>query len=412
MHPAVLTVVLGVAAFTGIVTALAVVILVARAWLVVGGSAAITVANDDRAIEGRLGEKLLAALARATITLPAACGGKGTCGQCRVRVLAGGGPILPTETALISRRQAREHERLACQVTVRGPLRIQVPPGALAVRRFTCTVRSNRNVATFIKEVILELPPGEAPDLPAGGYVLVERPPGRVRFRDFEINPPFATEWDRGDLRRHDSETREPVARAYSMANHPGERGILMLDVRIATPPPTAPPGTPPGQVSSYLFALRPGDPVAVAGPFGEFFVRETGAEMVFIGGGAGMAPMRAHVFDQLECRRTRRTMSFWYGARSRREAFYVEDFDRLAARHANFTWTLALSEPRPEDGWTGPVGFIHEVVYERYLRMHPAPETCEYYLCGPPLMTAAVLTMLEELGVERESILLDDFGS
>lgn len=405
-----LTIGLGVAVFTSIVLALSIGILVARTWLRPAGGATIEV-NEERNVEARLGEKLLEALGRNALLLPSACGGKGTCGQCRVEVLAGGGAVLPTETSILSRGQIRERQRLACQVTVRGPMRVRVPDRVFGVRRWTSTVRSNRNVATCIKELVLDLPPGDVPDLPAGGYVLLERPPGRVSFRDFAIDEPFREEWDRLALWPLVSETRQPVSRAYSMANHPGERGTLVLDVRIATPPPQAPPLTPPGRVSSYIFGLAPGDRVSIAGPFGEFFVREGDAEMVFIGGGAGMAPMRSHVFDQLLCRRTRRTLSFWYGARSLREAFYVEDFDRLAATHDNFRWTLALSEPRPEDAWTGATGFIHEVVYEQYLKTHPAPETCEYYLCGPPLMNAAVIDMLESLGVERENILLDDFG-
>ena len=398
------------AVFTGVILLLTLGILAARAWLLPRASVAIDV-NDERRIEGRLGEKLLAALHRADLLLPSACGGQGTCGQCRVLVLEGGGGILPTETSLINRRQAREGQRLACQVAVRGPLRVRVPDAVFGVRRRVCSVRSTRNVATFIKEIVLELPADDPMELRAGGYVLVERPPGRVAFRDFAIDERFRHDWDRYGLWELASETEAPVSRAYSLANHPGEGRRVMLDVRIATPPPHAPPGTPPGLVSSYLFALAPGDPVTVAGPFGEFFVRETDAEMVFIGGGAGMAPMRSHLFDQLLNRCSGRTMTFWYGARSLREAFYREELDQLAAAHPNFRWTLALSEPLPEDHWTGPVGFIHQVVYEQYLKSHPAPEECEYYLCGPPLMAAAVIDMLESLGVEPESILLDDFG-
>jgi Na+-transporting NADH:ubiquinone oxidoreductase subunit F len=403
------TILLGTAVFTGLVLVLTLGILAARAWLIPRASVAIDV-NDERRIEGRVGEKLMAALHRADLLVPSACGGKGTCGQCRVLVLQGGGAILPTETSLIARRQAREGQRLACQVTVREPLRVRVPDSVFGVRRQACTVRSSRSVATFIKEIVLELPADEPMELRAGGYVLVERPPGRVAFRDFAIDERYRADWTRYGLWELASEAEEPVSRAYSIANHPGESSIVMLDVRIATPPPHA-PGAPPGLVSSYLVSLAPGDRVAVAGPFGEFFVREGDAEMVFIGGGAGMAPMRSHLFDQFLNRATRRTVPFWYGARSLREAFYREDFDRLAAEHSNFRWTLALSEPLPEDGWTGHTGFIHEVVYEQYLKSHPAPEECEYYLCGPPLMTAAVIDMLESLGVERENILLDDFG-
>jgi Na+-transporting NADH:ubiquinone oxidoreductase subunit F len=404
-----LEVVLGVAMFTGIVLLLVTIILFARSRLVPSGLVDILV-NDERTVQSPVGLKLVTALSGAQLYLPSACGGGGTCGQCRVKVFSGGGAILPTETAHITRREAAHGERLACQVTVRENLRIEVPRQVFGVRKWTCRVRSNRNVATFIKELILELPEGESVDFRAGGYIQIECPPHRIRYQDFDIPEPFRADWDRFGLWRYVSETREPVSRAYSMANYPGEKGLIMLNVRIATPPPHS-PDAPPGVMSSYIFGLKPGDTVTVSGPFGEFFAKDSQAEMIFIGGGAGMAPMRAHIFDQLKRLDSKRTISYWYGARSRKEMFYVEDFDALQADHDNFRWQVALSDPQPEDRWDGHTGFIHDVLYEHYLRNHPAPEDCEYYLCGPPMMTAAVIKMLENLGVERDNILMDDFG-
>ena len=399
---------LGVAFFTAIVVALSALILAARGWLVPSGNIHLTI-NDERMVDVPVGDKLLNALAGVGLYLPAGCGGKGTCGQCRCQVLVGGGDLLPTEAALLSHREEAEHVRLACQVAVREDMTVRVADDVFGVRKWTCTVRSNDNVATYIKELVLDLPAGEEVDFKAGGYVLIECPPFFASFRDFHIDAPFRPEWDRYNLWRYQAGTDSATSRAYSMANYPLEPGILMLNVRIATPPPRK--NVPPGVVSSYIFSLKPGDPVTVAGPYGEFFVRETDAEMVFIGGGAGMAPMRSHIFDQLKRVGTRRKMSFWYGARNRQEIFYQQDFDGLAAEHDNFTWHVALSEPRPGDAWSGPTGFIHNVIYTRYLRNHPAPEECEFYLCGPPLMIAAVTKMLDDLGVERESILFDDFG-
>ena len=281
----------------------------------------------------------------------------------------------------------------------------------LGVRRFDCSVRSNHNVATFIKELVLELPPGEKLDFRAGGYVQIECPPHTVKYADFDVEERFRAEWDRYRLWRYVSSCQEPVSRAYSMASYPLESGIIMLNIRVATPPPGADDSVPPGVMSSYVFSLKPGDKLTVSGPFGEFFAKESQAEMVFVGGGAGMAPMRSHIFDQLRRLHSNRKITYWYGARSKREMFYVEDFDRLAAEHDNFEWHVALSDPQPEDEWTGYRGFIHKVLHDEYLAKHPAPEECEYYLCGPPMMTTAVIGMLESLGVERENILLDDFG-
>jgi Na+-transporting NADH:ubiquinone oxidoreductase subunit F len=296
-------------------------------------------------------------------------------------------------------------------VVVKQDMKVQLPPEVFGVKKLQCTVRSNRSVSTFIKELVLEIPAGEKIDFRAGGYIQMECPPHRVRHADFDIPEHFRDEWDRHNLWRFVSEVSQPVTRAYSMANYPGEQDIIMLNVRIATPPPTA-PDAPPGIMSSYIFSLRPGDTVTVSGPYGEFFARNTDAEMVFIGGGAGMAPMRAHILDQLKRVGTTRKLSFWYGARSRREIFYQEHFDRLQEEHTNFEWYVGLSDPQPGDQWEGYRGFIHEVLLLHYLSSHQAPEECEYYLCGPPMMNAAVISMLEELGVERDNILLDDFGA
>ena len=403
-------IILGVLLFTLIVIALVFVILGARSRLVATGNVEIVV-NDERTIQAPVGSKLLGALANAKLYVASACGGGGTCAQCRVKVFEGGGAILPTETSHINRREALEGDRLSCQVTVKQPMRIRVPEEVFGVRKWECTVRSNRNVATFIKELVLELPEGEEVPFRAGGYIQIECPPYHLKFSDFEIEERFRGDWDRFNLWRYESRVKEPVLRAYSMANYPLEKGIIMLNVRIATPPPGAPPEVPPGAMSSYIFSLNPGNKTTISGPFGEFFARDTDNEMVFIGGGAGMAPMRSHIFDQLERIGSKRKMTFWYGARSKREMFYVEDFDRLARTHENFAWHVALSDPLSEDNWTGYKGFIHNVLYENYLRDHPAPEDCEYYMCGPPMMNAAVINMLEDLGVEGENILLDDFG-
>jgi Na+-transporting NADH:ubiquinone oxidoreductase subunit F len=405
-----LEITLGVTLFTAIVLMLVGIILLARARLVASGSVTITL-NGEREIETPTGLKLNAALADADIFVPSACGGGGTCGQCRVKVLAGGGDILPTETASINRAEASAGDRLSCQLVVKRDMQVEVPPEVFGVKKLLCSVHSNRNVSTFIKELVLELPAGEHLDFRAGGYIQMECPPHRVRYEDFDIPDEYRDDWDRHKLWRYISAASKPVMRAYSMANYPGEQGIIMLNVRIATPPPTA-PDAPPGIMSSYLFSLKPGDTATVSGPYGEFFARDTDAEMVFVGGGAGMAPMRAHILDQLERIGTDRKLSFWYGARSRREIFYQEDFDRLQEAHPNFEWHVGLSDPQPDDQWEGYRGFIHEVLLLHYLSHHPAPEDCEYYLCGPPMMNAAVIRMLEDLGVERDNILLDDFGA
>ena len=406
------TVTLGVAMFTLTIVSLVGLLMVARRQLVATGDVAITVNDDpEKCLHTPAGGTLLGTLAANKIFIPSACGGKGTCGVCKVVVRSGGGALLPTETSHVSRGEARDDVRLSCQVRVKQDMRIEIPPEVFDVRRWTCKVRSNQNVATFIKELVLELPPGEAVPFRAGGYIQIEAPAGRYPYSEFEVEDQYRADWDQFKLWRFDAVLDEPVTRAYSMANYPDEEGVIMLNVRIASPPPRAPEGTPPGKMTSYLFGLKPGDEVTIAGPFGEFFAKPTEAEMVFIGGGAGMAPMRSHIFDQFCRLHTTRKVSFWYGARSLREAFYVKDFDAVQNENDNFEWHLALSEPLPEDEWSGDTGFIHQVLYNNYLKDHPAPEDIEYYLCGPPMMLKACMDMLDSLGVERDNILFDDFG-
>ena len=400
---------LGVGFFTAIVLALVAVILFAKSKLVASGNVKISI-NGEKEIEVPAGGKLLGVLADNKLFVPSACGGGGTCAQCRVKIHEGGGSILPTEETHITKREAAEGDRLSCQVTVKQDMKIEVPEEVFGVKQWRCKVRSNENVATFIKELVLELPEGENVDFRAGGYIQIECPPHTVKYTDFIVQDEYKPDWDHFNIWQYESVVKDKVVRAYSMANYPLEKGIIMLNVRIASPPPRT-EGLPPGQMSSFIFNLQPGDEVTISGPFGEFFAKETEAEMVFVGGGAGMAPMRSHIFDQLERINTKRKMTFWYGARSKREMFYVEDFDRLAAAHDNFEWHVALSDPQPEDDWDGYTGFIHNVLYENYLKDHEAPEDCEFYMCGPPMMNQAVINMLHELGVEDENILLDDFG-
>ncbi len=400
---------LGVGMFTFIVLALVVVILAAQAKLVNSGDVQILI-NDEKTITVPAGGKLLQTLAANNVFLASACGGGGSCAQCKCVVNDGGGSILPTEEAHFNRREQNEGWRLSCQVPVKQNMKIHVPEEVFGVKQWVTTVESNPNVATFIKELTLRLPEGESVDFRAGGYVQLECPPHHVKFSDFDIEPEYRGDWERFGFFNLESKVTEPVIRAYSMANYPEEKGVVKFNIRIATPPPKS-QGIPPGQMSSYVFGLKPGDKVTVYGPFGEFFAKKTNAEMIFIGGGAGMAPMRSHIFDQLRRLKTDRKMSFWYGARSLRELFYKEDYDMLQAENENFKWHIALSDPQPEDNWTGLTGFIHNVLYENYLKNHPAPEDCEFYMCGPPMMNAAVIKMLKSLGVEDDNILLDDFG-
>lgn len=402
---------LGVFMFTLIVLALVILILFARSKLVAQGSARLVINDDpEHTYEIPLGGKLLSALSEKGIYLPSACGGSGTCGECKCILHSGGGDIFPTEKSLLTRKQVRENYRLACQVPVKSDMSIEVPPEIFEIKKWTCQVKSNKNVATFIKELVLELPKGEDVNFKAGGYIQLEAPPHEVKFSDFDIDQEFKEEWDKYNLWKYTSTLKEPMYRAYSMANYPGEKGIIKLNIRIATPPPDK-PDAPPGKISSYVFSLKPGDKVTISGPYGEFFIKDNDNEMVYIGGGAGMAPLRSHIFELLKRRNETRKITYWYGARSFRESFYNEEFDELEKTYPNFSWTLALSEPLPEDNWNGPTGFIHEVAYENYLKDHPAPEDCDYYLCGPPPMLAAVLDMLDNLGVEEDNIMYDDFG-
>jgi len=401
----------GIAMFTTVILALVAVLLGARRKLVHSGEVTIRV-NDDasKSLKVAAGDTLLGTLAGQKIFIPSACGGKGACGVCDVVVKEGGGSLLPTETGYISRGKAARGHRLACQVKVKRDMSIELEAHIFDVRKWRCKVVSNRNVATFIKELKLQLPEGEEVPFRAGGYVQIECPPHTVEFRSFDIEEPFRGDWDKFDLWRFRSVVPERIERAYSMANFPLEKGILLFTIRIAFPPGYD-AAIPPGIMSSWVFNLKPGDEVTVSGPFGEFFARETEKEMCFIGGGAGMAPMRSHIFDQVKRLHSKRKMTFWYGARSLREAFYVEEFEQLARDNPTFSWHLALSEPLPEDNWTGPTGFIHNVLRETYLKDHPAPEDIEYYMCGPGVMNKAVIAMLLDLGVDRENILLDDFG-
>ncbi|MBS03821.1 MAG: NADH:ubiquinone reductase (Na(+)-transporting) subunit F [Gammaproteobacteria bacterium] len=402
-------IILGVTMFTGTIMVLVFVILAARKQLVSTGDVSIEINGDpEKSIATAAGGKLLQTLADQGIFLSSACGGGGTCGQCRCRVLEGGGSMLPAEEGHFSRREAREGWRLSCQTAVKQDLKIEVPAEFFGVKRWECEVISNHNVATFIKELVLKLPEGEEVDFRAGGYVQFEIEPHVVDYRDIEVEEEYHEDWNKFGVFDNVSTVDETVVRAYSMANYPEEKGIMKFNIRVASPPP----GTdyPPGKMSSYLFARKPGDKVTIFGPFGEFFAKETDAEMVFIGGGAGMAPMRAHIFDQLLRIKTDRKITFWYGGRNQRELFYVDEFDKLAEEHENFEWHVALSDQNIE-GWEGYTGFIHNVLHDEYLGAHPAPEDCEYYMCGPPMMNAAVIQMLEDMGVERDNIFLDDFG-
>lgn len=403
-------IILGVAFFTVIVLVLVALILAAKKILVPSGNVSILI-NDQKRISVPVGGKLLGALSEAGIFVSSACGGGGTCAQCEVKVLEGGGDILPTEKSHITKKEAREGARLSCQVAVKQDMRVEVPPEAFETKKWICTVRSNHNVATFIKELVLELPEGEEVGFKAGGYIQIECPPHVVHYKDFDIEERFREDWDKYNVWRYVSKVDEPVVRAYSMANYPGEKGIIMLNVRVASPPPRAPEGTPPGKMSSYIFGLKPGDKVTISGPYGEFFIKDTNAEMVYIGGGAGMAPLRSHIFELFKRRKTDRKVSYWYGGRSLRELFYVDHFRKIEEEFPNFQFNIALSEPLPEDNWTGYTGFIHQVLHDNYLKNHPAPEDIEYYICGPPMMNAAVFKMLDDLGVEPENIAYDDFG-
>jgi Na+-transporting NADH:ubiquinone oxidoreductase subunit F len=389
-------------------------LLYVRKQLVPEGKVKITI-NGEKEIEHERGCTLLQALSDEQVFVPSACGGGGSCGTCKGKVLSGGGEILPTELAHISRKMAAEHYRLFCQVKVRENMAIEIPKEFFGIKKWTCKVVSNHNVATFIKELVLQLPEGESMDFRSGGYVQIDIPRCMVKYADIEVDEPFRRDWEMMGL--FDLKMRNPAGtiRAYSMANHPAENHIVMLNVRVAIPPINRKTRrmekVNPGVSSSYIFSLKPGDEVTVSGPYGDFFVQDSDREMMFIGGGAGMAPMRSHIFDQFKNKHTQRKTTFWYGGRSRKELFYKEEFEQLAAEHDNFEFHIALSDAQPSDNWTGYTGFIHEVIYENYLKNHPNPEDIEYYICGPPMMLQAVLKMLDSLGVTSEMIHYDDFG-
>ncbi|MBR1374869.1 MAG: NADH:ubiquinone reductase (Na(+)-transporting) subunit F [Cardiobacteriaceae bacterium] len=403
-------IIIGIAVFVILVLLLTIIILAARSILVSSGNVKLFI-NNEKEVSVPAGGKLLGALASGGIYVSSACGGGGSCGQCRVKVYEGGGDILPTELNHISKKEAREGSRLSCQVAVKRDMKIEVDSSVFGVKKWECTVISNDNKATFIKELKLQIPDGESVPFRAGGYIQIECDKYDIKYSDYDIPEEYRGDWEKFGLFKIHAVNDKHVVRAYSMANYPDEKGIIMLNVRIASPPPRAPEGTPPGLMSSYIYSLKPGDKVTISGPFGEFFAKDTDAEMVFIGGGAGMAPMRSHIFDQLKRLNTKRKISFWYGARSKREIFYEDDFNKLAEEFPNFEWHIALSDALPEDNWTGFTGFIHNVVYENHLKNHPAPEDCEFYMCGPPMMTKSVIDMLHNLGVEDENILLDNFG-
>ena len=402
---------LGIAAFTFIVSFLVAFVMFARSRLVSSGNVNIEINGDpSKTITVPTGDKLLSTLASKNIYLASACGGGGTCSECKCQVVDGGGSILPTETSHFNYKQQNDNWRLSCQVPVKRDMKIQIPEEVFGVEEWECEVVSNDNVATFIKELVLKLPKGKKVKFKAGGYVQLEAPAFEaVDYKDFDIAEEYHDDWNRFKICDNVASNPEPIIRAYSMANFPLEEGVLKFNVRVASPPP----GTdfPPGIMSSYVFNLKPGDKVKVFGPFGEFFARETDNEMVFIGGGAGMAPMRSHIFDQLLRINTNRKISFWYGARSMKEIFYQEEFEKLARDNENFSFHIALSDALPEDNWDGLTGFIHQVTEDEYLSKHPAPEDCEFYLCGPPMMNSSCIKMLTDLGVEEENIMLDDFG-
>lgn len=400
----------GATVFTGTILILVAIIQVTRSTLVNTGDVDIEVNGDaEKPLKVQAGSTLLTALASKDLYLPSACGGGGTCAMCKCQVMEGGGDILPTETGLLTRGEQKEHWRLACQVKIREDMKIHVPEEIFNIQKWECTVRSNRNVATFIKEFVVELPPGENLDFTAGGYIQIYIPPYDLSFKEFDVEEEYRPDWDQFKLWDLRASNDEEIFRAYSMASHPAEGNIIMLNVRIATPPPRT-EGIPPGLASSYIFNLKPGDKVTISGPYGEFFAKDTEREMVYIGGGAGMAPMRSHLFDLFHTKRTDRKVSFWYGARSLRENFYEEDFSAIAAEFPNFSYNIALSDALPEDNWTGLTGFIHQVLHDEYLKDHPDPGEIEYYMCGPPLMIEAVDRMLYDLGVEREMIAYDSF--
>ena len=400
------TVLIGVAALTGVIVLLVVVLMFCEKKLVRKGKVKLLI-NDDasRSPEVEVGTNLLMALSQQKLFLPSACGGKGSCAMCKCQIFEGGGEILPSERTHITRSAAKDHWRLACQVKVRAPMKIRVPDEVFGIRKWECTVTSNDNVATFIKELKVALPAGEVIGFQSGGYIQIDVPAYQgLKFKDFDVAERFRGDWDLV------ANNPEPMFRAYSMANHPAEGNMVMLNIRIATPPPKR-MELPPGICSSYVFSLKKGDKITISGPYGEFHIKDTQREMIYIGGGAGMAPLRSHIFHLFHTEKTTRRVSYWYGARSKREMFYTEEFEAIEKRFPNFNYHVALSEPQPEDNWTGFKGFIHQVAFENYLKNHENTDEIEFYLCGPPMMNSAVFKMLDDLGVEKNMIAFDDFG-
>jgi len=406
------SILLGVVCLTVVILVLVAVLMFAESKLVQKGSVKITINDDpDNSPEVAAGGTLLSALGANKIFLPSACGGGGTCAMCKCQVFSGGGDILPTELTHISRSEAKDHWRLACQVKVKSDMKIGVSGEVFSIRKWECEVVSNRNVATFIKEFVVKLPEGEFLDFESGGYIQIDVPAYKnIQYRDFEVEDEYRPDWDKFKVWDYVANNDEPCFRAYSMANHPAEGNIVMLNIRIATPPPRT-EGIPPGICSSYVFSLKPGDKVTISGPYGEFFIKDTDREMIYIGGGAGMAPLRSHIFHLFKTLKTGRKVSYWYGARSKREMFYTEEFEAIAAEFPNFSYHVALSDPMPEDDWQGYTGFIHQVVYDNYLEDHEDIDEIEFYLCGPPMMLSACLKMFDDLGIESDMIAFDDFG-
>jgi len=409
-----LVVLISIVVFLVIIMLLVSVLLYARTKLMPSGEVKLTI-NEEKEFTVNPGSTILSTLANEKIFLPSACGGGGTCAMCKCQVFEGGGSILPTEVGYFTRKEAQNNWRLACQVKVKEDMKIGIHKEVFGIKKWECEVVSNRNVATFIKEFIVKLPEGETLDFRSGGYIQIDVPKCTVEFSGIEVEEEYRGDWDNFNMWNLTMKNPEPIYRAYSMANHPAEGNIVMLNIRIATPPWDRAKGqfmnVNPGICSSYIFSRKPGDKVTVSGPYGEFFIKPTEREMMFIGGGAGMAPMRSHIFDLFNTRKTNRKATFWYGGRSSRELFYVDQFEEIEKNNPNFKFNIGLSEPLPEDNWDGYTGFIHQIIMDNYLKNHPEPEDIEYYLCGPPMMNDAVLKMLDDYGVPEEMIAFDDFG-
>ena len=407
------TIGIGLAVFLAVIISLIAILLYSRRYLVTQGDVKILINGDeDNSVVIGRGQTLLSSLMDKKIILPSACGGGGTCAMCKCTVLEGGGDVLPTEKGHLSRKEQQEGVRLACQLKVKNDMKIEVEPEILSIKKWECTVRSNHNVATFIKEFIVDLPEGETLDFKAGGYIQIDIPKYKdLSFKSFEVEKEYHEDWNNFKVFDYVAQNDKDIYRAYSMANHPAEGNMVMLNVRIATPPPRT-TGILPGIASSYIFDLKEGDKITISGPFGEFFMKDTDKEIMFIGGGAGMAPMRSHIFDLFHSKKSNRKTTFWYGARSKREMFYDDDYKAIEKDFPNFKYYVGLSDPMEGDNWEKDyIGYIHDVVYNNYLKHHEAPEDIEYYLCGPGLMLEAVTKMLVNLGVDQEMIAFDDFG-